>query len=254
MCHCLAVPALPVALLFRMLSIGQFCIDKWSQLWHRVTEALHSHFIGGHFVWSDWIKILWAETMIRSKAESPTQNAELEWNCCLGWYCWHWIFSVLKERYQLDGCVFCVLWYARLICRTDLLLDVCLMMGGGAQNQQSFSLQFLPHLFSFIVFLHFIIAAEEYVPLIEQMVTHIYNWSPYVITSVIKTSDSVTFFQSCKQTMKWRICWRRSFSMRRFDALVHAGGSCGAPGRCFWPWQRLLWWWARCFTSPRLPC
>lgn len=60
-----------------------------------------------------------------------------------------------------------MLWYTRLICRIDLVLDVCLMMGGGARNQQSFSPQFLPQLFSFIVFLHFIIAVGEYIPLIE---------------------------------------------------------------------------------------
>lgn len=53
------------------------------------------------------------------------------------------------------GWVFCVLWYAKLICRTDLLLNVCLMMGGGAQKQQPFSPQFLPQLFYLIVFLHF---------------------------------------------------------------------------------------------------
>lgn len=74
---------------------------------------------------------------------------------------------MLKERFQLDGCVFCVLWYAKLICRADLLPNVCLMMGGGAQKQQPFSPQFLPQLFSFIIFLHFIIAAEKYVPPME---------------------------------------------------------------------------------------
>lgn len=75
----------------------------------------------------------------------------------------------------MDGCVFCVLWYAKLICRTDLLLDVCLMMGGGARKQQPFSPQFLPQLFSFTAFLHFITAAGKYIPLMEQKtVTNIY--------------------------------------------------------------------------------
>lgn len=65
---------------------------------------------------------------------------------------------------------------------------------------------------------------------IEDGDIYIYIWSPYTVTSVIKTSDSVTSFRNCKQTMKWRICWRWSFSMRRSDGLVHTGGSCPASG------------------------
>lgn len=75
MYHCLAVPALPVVLLFRMLSTGQFCSDQWSQLRHPVTEAPHSHFVGGHFFWSDWIKVLWAGSMIRSSLQAVWSTA-----------------------------------------------------------------------------------------------------------------------------------------------------------------------------------
>lgn len=68
-------------------------------------------------------------------------------------------------------------------------------MGSGAWKQQP-ELSFLPSYFSFIAFLHFITAAKVYIPPVED--SDIYNSIPCVITSIIKTNDSETFYQSCK--------------------------------------------------------